>query len=59
MESSQSNQVYLNSRIYMLVKNNEVTDITKPSPVIKIVYIEIDPWETNYERKPDIVEIGF
>ena len=42
----------------MLVKNNEVTDITKP-PVIKIVYIEIDPWETNYEQKPDIVEIGF
>ena len=41
----------------MLVKENEVT--AKPSPVIKIVYIEIDPWETNYERKPDIVEVKF
>jgi len=57
MESSQSNQVYLNSRIYMLVKENKVT--AKSSRVIKIVYIEIDPWETNYERKPDIVEVKF
>ena len=41
----------------MLVKANELSDTSKSSPVIKIVYIEIDPWETNYEQVPIVVEI--
>ena len=41
----------------MLVRNTVGSDPTEVDPTIKIVYIEIDPWETDYKHKPEVFEM--